>query len=81
MRFDTILPPEAAQHKPRLVLTGRNRLLIEQHGGVIDYGEDRLTVRLEKGILRVRGASLTIREYSAGDIFVSGSISSLEFAP
>lgn len=81
MRFDRFLPPEATRGALRVVLLGREGVLIEQHRGMIDYTDSRLVVRLANGYLKIGGEGLHISEYSEGDLSVRGKINTLEFAP
>ena len=80
MRFDRFLPPEATRGMLRVVLQGRERLLIEQHRGIVDYTDSRLTVRLSEGYLKINGECLSIREYTKQDLSVHGKINGLEFS-
>jgi len=81
MGFDDYLPREAIGKTLRVVLMGRGSVLVERHRGVITYLPDQLKLRLENGYLEIRGHSLRIREYSAGDAAVEGVIDSLKFMP
>lgn len=81
MRLDSFMPSNALTGKPRIILSGRDTLLIEQHRGIISYTPDRLAVRMEKGRLNVLGSSLCLREYEKQDLCVHGEIISLEFVP
>lgn len=81
MRLSSFVPSEPVTGKPRIILTGREGLLIEQHRGVIAYTQDQLIVRLQQGRLNVQGHALRLQEYGKQDLCVTGEIISLEFAP
>ena len=81
MRFSSFIPSDPLTGKPRIILTGREMLLIEQHRGVISYTTDRLIVRMQQGRLHVQGHSLLLQAYEKQDLCVSGEIISLEFVP
>ena len=75
------MPSEPLTGKPRIILTGNEALLIEQHRGVISYTQDRLIVRLRQGRLNVLGQAMQLQEYGKQDLCVNGEIISLEFVP
>lgn len=79
MHLNAILPPEAISNLSRIILTGDNNLLIEQHKGLFSYDESCINVQLAGGMLFINGKSLLISEFSARDICIRGEICSLEF--
>ncbi|MBQ7518979.1 MAG: YabP/YqfC family sporulation protein [Clostridia bacterium] len=81
MRLSSFMPSEPLTGKPRIILTGNEALLIEQHRGVISYTQDRLIVRLRQGRLNVLGQAMQLQEYGKQDLCVNGEIISLEFVP
>ncbi|MBQ9300478.1 MAG: YabP/YqfC family sporulation protein [Clostridia bacterium] len=74
-----LFPSGASGDDPRIVLSGKNHLLIEKHHGIIGYTRDKLTVRVGNGYISVTGHALEISEYGNLDMIVFGEISSLEF--
>lgn len=81
MRLSSFMPSEPLTGKPRIILTGNEALLIEQHRGVISYTQDRLIVRMRQGRLNVLGQAMQLQEYGKQDLCVNGEIISLEFVP
>ena len=81
MRLNSFVPSEPLTGKPRIILTGQEALLIEQHRGVISYTQEQLIVRLPQGRLHVQGRGLTLHAYEKQDLCVDGEIISLEFMP
>lgn len=75
-RFE--LPPEAVAGMPRITITGRSRVLVENHRGLLEYGED--TVEVAGGRIRVRihGAELQLRAMDRNDLVITGRILSVE---
>lgn len=73
------LPAEITHRSLRIVLSGRERLLVERHRGIIGYSQDKLTVQLDNGYLSISGQGLQINEYSNQDLCVTGLIQSMEF--
>lgn len=81
MRLSSFVPSEPLTGKPRIILTGRETLLIEQHRGVISYTQERLIVRIRQGRVNVQGHAMQLQEYGQQDLCVNGEIISLEFVP
>lgn len=79
MELNHVLPREAASSAPRLIMTGKNDLLLEQHRGIVSYQTDLICVRLREGYLNIHGASLILSAYAKDEICVSGQIHRLEF--
>ena len=75
-RFE--LPPEAVAGMPRSTITGRSRVLVENHRGLLEYGED--TVEVAGGRIRVRihGTELQLRAMDRNDLVITGRILSVE---
>lgn len=62
---------------PVVELAGDRRVLIENHRGVVEYGSNRVSVRVAYGIFIVDGRELHIRRMTAQQIIVCGWIDSL----
>ena len=65
--------------RSRIEITGNRELLIENHGGIIEYGETEIDINAGELIVRIRGDGLQIRAMNAGAISLSGVILSVEF--
>ncbi len=63
----------------RVVISGKDRLLVEEHRGILAYSDTKLLLRLADGKLSVSGETLEISEYGERDIVVTGRIKQLEF--
>ena len=75
-RFD--LPPETLAQVPRVTLSGNRRVVVENHRGLLEYGED--TVEVAGGRIRVRihGTELQLRAMDRNDLVITGRILSVE---
>lgn len=62
---------------PLVELWGDHRVLIERHGGVMDYGTDKITVRVRYGSLCVLGAGLKLCRMCAQQLVITGKIASV----
>lgn len=74
-----LFPREVTGHVPRITLTGRERLHIEQHQGLIDYAQDNIVLRTSSGLLRVSGTGMLFSLYSEAEAIVTGQIISVAF--
>lgn len=73
------LPADALMGSTRLSLCGRRRLMIENHHGIISYGENLTEVSCGGVKLAVRGDGLRIGAMDKKDMLICGRIISLEF--
>ncbi len=75
-RFD--LPADAAAGLPRITLTGRKRVCVENHRGLLGYSPQR--VELGGGRIRVviSGTDLYLRVMDRHAVVVTGEIVSVE---
>ena len=72
------LPRDIVQDLSRLTLIGRRQLCLENHKGILEYGEGRIKVQTGSGVLVIRGANLVIRNLYPAEMLVEGDIESLE---
>lgn len=74
-----LFPREVTSNVPRITLTGREQLHIEQHRGLIDYAPDLIVMRTSIGLMRVMGCGMIFRLYTEGEAMVTGQIISVSF--
>lgn len=55
-------------------------VLIEGHGGLIEYKEDQILLRVKRRKLRVRGKNLKIREITKDEAYIGGTVAAVEVA-
>lgn len=72
------LPADSMAALPRITLTGRRQLLVEQHRGIAQYQTD--CVELELGVFRLRvlGGKLRLAAMDRDAVLLTGAISALE---
>ena len=71
--------PADALGSMKLSLCGRSRLLVENHGGIISYGDALIVIGCGRARLIVRGGGLRLAAMNAGDMLICGTITALEF--
>ena len=75
-RFE--LPPEAVAGMPRITITGRSRVLVENHRGLLEYGEELVEVAGGRIRVRIHGTELQLRAMDRNDLVITGRILSVE---
>ena len=77
MQRDTWFPPELLSDVPRITLSGKRLIHIEQHKGLLAYQEEDITLMTGVGRLRIRGNGLGFKLYSASEAIICGDIESV----
>ena len=73
------LPADVVAGLPRLELIGSRQLYLEHHTGILAYSQDQVDANTSAGVLRVRGADLTLLAMTAGELRIGGHIRSVEW--
>ncbi len=68
------LPEEALPGEPVLELLGSSRVLVEHHGGILEYGTERICVRAKYGTLQITGSKLQLLRMLGPQLIITGSI-------
>lgn len=71
------LPGEVAG-LPRVELTGRHELRMENHRGILAYGREEIMVSGGKLMLRVRGEELELKAMNGSELLITGTILAVE---
>jgi sporulation protein YqfC len=70
--------PYSAEHS-HILITGQERISIDQTANIITYEENVVVLRLKNCRLTLRGDKLMISSYTDKNIVVSGSFCSISF--
>ena len=62
---------------PVAELLGRNRLLIENHLGVLSYGTEEIRIKVNFGCLQITGEDLKLMELCREQLVIMGQIDAL----
>lgn len=68
------IPEEVKDTKSRVVILGRQEILVEQHRGLISYETDNIRFRVKGGQTAILGKNLVITSFGAFDARVQGEI-------
>ncbi len=67
-------PDENLTRMPLVEICGDKRVLIENHGGVIQYNTENIVIRVRYGTIIVAGVALKLCHMSSNKLIVSGKI-------
>ncbi len=73
----TGLPGESIPGQSVLELLGDDRVLIENHKGISEYGKQCITVGVHYGSVRIEGSGLALRRMEPGQLVIMGKIESI----
>lgn len=68
------LAGESLPKQPIVELCADRRVLIENHGGVIEYGPQRIQVRVKFGAICIEGDQLRLCSMTGPQLVIMGSI-------
>ena len=73
------LPADVVAGLPRLEMIGSRQLYLEHHTGILAYSQDQVDANTSAGVLRIRGADLTLLAMTAGELRIGGHIDAVEW--
>ena len=59
---------------PIIEISGEHRVLVEHHQGVVSYGDDEICVKVNYGMVRVRGSQLNLSCMTREKLMIIGCI-------
>ena len=72
------LPGDGVAGLPRMELTGSRELRMENHRGILAYGEDEIHISGGRMVVKVRGKGLELRSMNARELLITGAIRAVE---
>ena len=73
------IPADLVMDMPRLTVTGRNELYLENHKGIIEYTTERIRINLSRGFMEVVGDNLEIQALMPDEMKVWGDINTIKY--
>ncbi len=73
------LPKELLCNLPRITLIGDVQMLLENYGGIIEYNDELLRLKVREGEVVVTGKNLTIKNFLSDELLIEGKIISVEY--
>lgn len=71
------MPGEVLPGQSVLELLGDKRILIERHGGVIQYSPEEIGIKLKFGTVCVCGCALELIHMTQGQLVIQGKIDAI----
>lgn len=68
------LPGDLVAGLPRVELTGSRELRMENHKGILAYGDEEIHISGGKLVVKVRGAGLELKSMNARELLITGDI-------
>ena len=73
------LPQEVVAGMPRITVTGCRRVMVENHRGILEYGDREIQINGGRMVLTVRGSGLELRSLNTSELLVTGRITGMDF--
>ncbi len=73
------LPRELLFNLPRVTLIGNVHFYLENYGGIIQYNQEIVRLKVKEGEIVIKGHDLSIKNFFAQEIFIEGKIKSIEY--
>ncbi len=74
------LPADVLAGLPRIEITGCRQMLIENHKGILEYGDEEIDVNCGRVIVKIHGVNLELKAMNQNELMMAGTILSVEFA-
>ena len=63
---------------PRVELTGRGELRMENHRGILAYGREEIIVSGGKLLIKVKGDGLELKAMNGDELLITGTVTAVE---
>ena len=63
---------------PLIELVGDCRVLIENHCSIIEYGKEKITIRMKFGCVEICGSGMQLSQLTKSQLVISGKITGLQ---
>ena len=74
------LSDEVLPRQPLVEICADRRVLIENHGGVTEYGSEKIAVRVRFGTVAVYGMGLKLCKMAPQQLVITGKIHTVELS-
>lgn len=73
------LPADVVAGAPRVEIIGCRQVFIENHRGVLEYGNELIDVNGGKVTVRIQGDELSLKAMNKNELLIGGNILSVSF--
>ena len=63
---------------PLIEIAGERRVLIENHSGVVEYGSEKIRVKVKYGQVCICGCGLELARMTRGQLVISGRVDAVQ---
>lgn len=80
-KIDEILeiPTELSTDNPKITVIGFEKMLVENHKGVLEYQDYFVRLNTFIGIININGFNLNLEEMNTDDLIITGQIEGIDF--
>ena len=72
------LPADVIAGRAKITVTGKCRVAVENHRGLLEYSPEMVCISVRRGSVRITGENLELRAMDAGALVVTGEVRELE---
>lgn len=76
---ESFLAEDIAVDLPRIEILGDRRVLVENHKGILEYGDTLMRINCGKMVIKIVGQEMELRALSLSELAVTGKILALEY--
>lgn len=73
------LPQDIMLDLPKITMVGNLQIYIENHKGILEYSSTRIRIYTKRGVLRIIGKDLMLKNIVVEEIVITGEINGVEF--
>jgi len=70
--------PGEAVGLPRVEVTGRHEVRMENHRGILAYGREEIIVSGGRVIVKIRGEGLVLKAMTPSELLITGTVAAVE---
>lgn len=70
--------PVEATGLPRVEVTGRHEVRMENHKGILAYGREEIIVSGGKLLIKVKGDELELKAMNGDELLIAGTVTAVE---
>lgn len=73
------LPPDAVGEGPKITISGRGQILVENYYSIVNFSETEIRLETAEGDVYFRGKGLVLKVILSTELRIEGELSSLSF--
>lgn len=73
------IPIELSTDNPKITIIGFEKVLIENHKGILEYQDYFIRLNTYIGIININGFNLSLEEMNTDDLIITGKIEGIDF--